>query len=160
LCAQLVANHEEYEKVRGPDDPPTFLEFIREKKLDHLIDNFGTVMMSQLVDIPQMNHDIAHMDWRVQHYRDGPYGFITSDFPICMLPGLAYRDCIISLPLSPTAVFLAGYDSSLIDAVVAQPPHCLIDKMNEISAQNAQQYVFADSRQYGKLVEKMLRKPE
>jgi Protein of unknown function (DUF4238) len=160
LRAELQANPEEYEKIRGPDDPPTFLEFIQDKKLDHLIDNFGTMMLPQFVDIPHMNYDIARMDWRVQHYRDGAYGFITSDFPICMLPGLAYPDCIISLPLSPTAVFLAGYDSSLLDALAAQPPHRVIDRMNEISAQSAQRYVFADTGQYAELVKKMLRKPE
>ena len=160
LRDQLAADPEEYERVRGPNDPPTFLEFIKARKLDHLIDNFGTAMMPQLTEIPHMNRDIFRMDWRVQHYRDGPYGFVTSDFPICMLPGLAYRDCIISLPLSPTAVFLAAYDAKLIDAITAQPPDRVIDRVNEISVGSARRYVFADSRQYMDLVGQGLRQPD
>lgn len=159
LREQIEARPEEYERVRGAGDPPSLAEFLQARNLEHVIDNFGTTMLPQLVDIPQMNHDIARMDWRVQHYRDGPYGFITSDFPICMLPGLAYPDCIISLPLSPTAVFLAGYDAALIDAVTSQPPERVIDRVNEISAASAQRYVFANSRQYAELIERSLRKP-
>ncbi|USI75087.1 DUF4238 domain-containing protein [Sphingomonas morindae] len=84
------------------------------------------------------------------------YGLLTSDFPICMLPGLGSPDCLISLPLSPTAIFLASYNSELLNQLDALAPPALIDAANRISIQSAQQYVYADTRKYFELIDTYL----
>lgn len=156
LAQEIIKRPEEYEALRRATDPPTLMEFLRERGIDGLVEDFGTTLIPGLVELPQMKADIARMDWRVFHFRDGPYGLVTSDFPICMLPGLASPDCLISLPLSPTAIFLASYSSDLLNQLDALQPPALIDSANRISIQSAQQYVYADNRQYYDLVDRFL----
>ncbi|KEQ53731.1 DUF4238 domain-containing protein [Sphingobium chlorophenolicum] len=156
LAREIAARPEEYEALRRPGHPQTLMEFLKERGVGGLIEGFGTTLIPGLVDLPQMKADIARMDWRVFHFRDGPYGLVTSDFPICMLPGLASPNCLISLPLSPTAIFLASYNSELLNQLDALMPPALIDAANRISIQSAQQYVYADTRDYFGLVDASL----
>jgi hypothetical protein len=156
LAREIAARPEEYAALRRPGHPPTLMEFLKERGVDGLVEDFGTTLIPGLVDLPQMKADIVRMDWRVFHFRDGPYGLLTSDFPICMLPGLGSPDCLISLPLSPTAIFLASYNSELLNQLDALTPPALIDAANRISIQSAQKFVYANSRQYFELVDAYL----
>jgi len=157
LKAEFSRAPEDYERLRRPSDPPTLSDFVEQRGLGGLIEDFGTTLLPGLIELPQMQADIARMDWRVLHFRDGPYGFVTSDFPICMLPGLGSPECLISLPLSPTAIFLASYSSELLDKLDALQPPALIDEANRIAIQSAQEYVYADNRQYLALIDGLLR---
>ncbi|EGD60689.1 hypothetical protein Y88_1770 [Novosphingobium nitrogenifigens DSM 19370] len=158
LREEFAAKLEEYEAIRRPGDPESFLEWIETKDPGHLFEDFGTSLIPDMIAIPNMNHDIMGMDWRVCHFKDGPYGFLTCDFPICMLPGLAHPDCLISLPLSPTAVFLAAYNSDLLDRLTVLQPPTLIDAVNRLSISSAQDYVYADSRYHHELIDRLLRR--
>ena len=156
LIIEIAQRPEEYEALRRPFDPPTLLEFLLQRGLGTLVEDFGTTLIPGLIDLPRMKADIARMDWRVFHFRDGPYGLVTSDFPICMHPGLGSPDCLISLPLSPTAIFLASYNNELLNRLDALRPPALIDTANRLSIQSAQKYVYADSRQYYDLIDGLL----
>ena len=114
------------------------VQFLIERGLDAMFDDFGTTLIPGIIELPQMQADIARMDWRVLHFRDGPYGFLTSDFPITILPGLADPNSLISLPLSPTAIFLASYNSNLLNSFQATPPPGLIDAASRVTIGSAQ----------------------
>lgn len=157
LAAEIAWRPEDYEQIRRPSDPPTLMEFLNVRGLGAMLDDFGTTFIPGLIDLPQMRVDIGRMNWRVLHFRDGPYGFVTSDFPICMHPGLGSANCLISLPLSPSAIFLASYDGDLLDKLEALKPPAVLDAANRISIQSAEQYVYADGRQYFELVDSLLR---
>lgn len=157
LATEMARRPEDYEQIRRPTDPPTLMEFLHARGLGPMLDDFGTTLIPGLIDLPQMRLDIARMNWRVLHFRDGPYGFVTSDFPICMHPGLGSANCLISLPLSPSAIFLASYNGDLLDKLDALRPPAVLDAANRISIQSAEQYVYADGRQYFDLVDSLLR---
>ncbi len=157
LISEMERAPEEYEALRKPGDPLTPQEFLSVRGLDWVLNNFGRSLIPGLIENPRMTKDIAHMHWIVLRYGAGPYGFVTSDFPICMHPGLAHQNCLISLPLSPTALFLAAHDVELLNQLRALPPATVINAANKIVIKSAERFVYADDRQYRGLVDTYLR---
>jgi len=157
LIAEMERAPEEYEALRRPGDPLTPRGFLSERGLDWVLNNFGRSLIPGLIENSRIKKDIAHMHWVVLRYEEGPYGFVTSDFPICMHPGLAHRNCLISLPLSPTSLFIAAHDMELLDQIRALPPATVINAANKIAIKSAERFVYANDRQHRGLVDTYLR---
>lgn len=156
LIAEMQRAPKDYEALRRPSDPPTLQEFMSVNGIDWVTNNFGRSLIPKLIGLPKINEDIAHMHWVVQRYEGGPYGFLTSDFPICMHPGLAHRNCLISLPLSPTALFIAAHDNELLDQIRAHSAATIINSANKLVIESAERFVYANDLQYKGSVETYL----
>ena len=58
----LVESQEEYESLKGPDDPPTFLDFSNETYPDR-IPNFGISTLSDWMCNSKVLNEICNMHW-------------------------------------------------------------------------------------------------
>ncbi|TDJ60571.1 MAG: DUF4238 domain-containing protein [Nitrospina sp.] len=58
----LVESQEEYESLKGPDDPPTFLDFSNETYPDR-ISNFGISTLSDWMCNSKVLNEICNMHW-------------------------------------------------------------------------------------------------
>ncbi len=109
----LVESQEEYESLKGPDDPPTFLDFSNETYPDR-IPNFGISTLSDWMCNSKVLNEICNMHWWVMDLGGTGYSLLTSDHPCIYIRGIKDSNCLIALPLSPSKIFFAVNNSNLV----------------------------------------------
>jgi hypothetical protein len=150
IIAYLWSNHDaftraEYEKTRSSVDPRTFDEYLARLSPDaHL--RVQLDLLRAGMDNEEIGNHINKMSWAVFDVSRSSYRLLTSDWPVEL--SLGARPPFVSIPLSPTHLFMAcddpdvlsRFDTNIADAVVAT--------INAYVVSRARRYVFSpDERQ-------------
>jgi hypothetical protein len=83
------------------------------------------------------------MRWARISVSDARFTLLTSDQPLDIPLNLADKSAYIALPLSPTALFVASNNSSLLDALARHDPSKLVRMMNMAMVTRARDYVWS-----------------
>ena len=100
---------EAYRATKQPDDPESAYEHARRDAPSLLADAHKFLLM-QIIDHEPVGHVIVNMIWAVLDLSDAPHSLLTSDRPYITSHGLISSECLLSVPLSPTRLFIAAND--------------------------------------------------
>ena len=109
--------------------------------------------IQKLVDNPKIGDRLINMSWRV--IRLGPLdgSLVLSDRPLVRTAGFGHPHESWFLPLDPKAAFCALNDHRGLDGAT---PHRLAKRLNVVSAQQAERYVFSADNAHTRWLSKYL----
>ena len=131
--------------VRGPNDPETFVEFLRAKD-PFLADRVAMNIATKLIDHAEVGKRINALEWAVLDLSASSLSLLTSDRPVEQCFGLGDARCFISLPIGPTRLFVAANQSSYIRRFIDTPPREVVRLRNKTTVALARDYIWASDR--------------
>jgi hypothetical protein len=157
LRQSLMQSPEEYEAVRGPDDPPTLLEWV-EQNAPALLENFGKQVLPGVITHKPTGDAIIQMKWSVVRIPADAIDMLTCDRPVYLSHGVMDENCIIALPISPRHIFFATRKPSLFDGFTVQKFKAMTASLNGLLIEQAERYVYGASDRHLRFAENRLRK--
>ena len=127
--------------MKGSHDAPTLLEWT-EQNFIGLTDNFGMMILPNIIIDPDHMRLIATMCWWVQDVSDANVQLLTSDRPLWVSTGLKKPTCLMALSLSPTRIFLASRNRDLLFALNKEGPNKLARRSNRSLVSQADRFVY------------------
>jgi hypothetical protein len=131
----------EYDKTRGPEDPPTFEEYyLKTDPYAHAVaaSNFMQVIMNSEV----VGGAIAKMKWACVNLHRSKFDLMTSDRPIDMPIVLQRLDAYILLPIGPKEVFIAANDDSYQRDLLRADHSEVVRRIDERTVAQAREFVW------------------
>jgi hypothetical protein len=107
-----------------------------------LIANYGKNLLPGIVTHQATGNEIIRMHWGVLGSSGANPDILTCDRPLYFSHGVNDPKCIIALPLSPRAIFLASRDQRSLDKLIAMESSALIRTVNETVVTQAARYVY------------------
>jgi hypothetical protein len=156
LREKLLADPEEYDRVCGPSDPPTLLEWV-ERLAPTLMPNFGKNMLPDLIENGQVGTLMLRMKWSTVEVTQAFPDFLLGDRPLVMTHGLWDPRCVVALPMSPRFLFLATHTSEVAAAVLDNTGPGLTTAVNESTVLQAVDDVYGTTKRHLRFVENRLR---
>lgn len=130
-----------YEKIRKPEDPATFDEFIALR--DPLV---GTKMRVNLIiksfDNDILGRHINNMIWAVIDLSQAKNQILMTDRPV-VITWLNQARGYITLPIGPTKLFVAVNDKRTLDIFRRMNPGQIVRNANKFSVTHARRFVWA-----------------
>ena len=146
LRKNLTAEHEEYLAVKGPDDAETLLDWV-ERNYIGLVDNFGMMMIPDLVTDPEHTEMIETMHWWTEDLSGSTVSLLTSDRPMCVSTGIKKPNCLLALPLSPHRVFFASRNTDLRKAFQREGASQLARRCNRSIVGQAARFIYGTAEE-------------
>ena len=103
---------ENYDGLRGENDPPTFEEYQISYSQTH-VDALQLRLLSRIMDSENVGTFLNRMRWYVINTFKSNHPFLTSDRPLAMTNGLERPDAHIVLPISPFRIFVATHSDEI-----------------------------------------------
>lgn len=155
LRRSLTEDQEDFIDVRGDLDAKTLLEWT-ERNYIGLVDNFGMMILPDIIADPKHTAIIAEMHWWVEDISQANVQLLTSDRPLWVSTGLMKPNCLIALPLSPGLVFFACRNLALKSALSREGSNQLVRRCNESLVGQAVRFVYGCAA--SAFVDRLLRK--
>ena len=111
---------EAYRAAKQPGDPESVYEYARQK-LPSLLADAHKFLLPQMIDDEKIGHVVVNMIWAVLDLADAPDSLLTSDRPYITSHGLLSPECLLSVPISPTRLFVAANNMQQLEALARQP---------------------------------------
>jgi hypothetical protein len=147
----------EYLAVKKEGDPASpFDHAVRE--IPQLIENAAKAFLPGLIDHEFIGDLIVNMRWAVMDLSAARRTLLTCDRPYTTSAGLGYPSCLLSVPLSPTHLFVAANDFSLLQILAAQRADDTVRNSNNLMVRLAVQNVYGVDDSQLAFVEKCLRR--
>lgn len=143
-----------YEVMRRPTDPPTFDEYLA------LRDPLAPVKMRVNLIIKALDNEIvgAHVNQMTHAVIDisgAPYRLLTSDRPVEFF-NLKAPNGILSIPISPTKLFVAVNDTDILDRLRRAAPSEIATQANTYVVSRARRFVWARDTSQQSFIEKLI----
>jgi len=145
-----------YAEIAGPDDPPTFQEWLG--KAGPLTPDLRVRLIELMIGSRRLSEAINWMHWRVHQLDRLEFGFISGDLPLMISDGLGHSRSFLMLPIGPTRLFIASPDPNLINAFTTQYPHALEGAINEAIARQSTHVLIARDDTLREFVDERFRK--
>jgi Protein of unknown function (DUF4238) len=130
----------EYETIRKPGDPLTSEEYLANISAEMHARAHVNLLQGAL-DNPKLGVRINNMRWCV--YDLSRWGrLLTSDWPVELSLGVTRPT--ITVPLSPTRLFVATDDLAALREIQRSDPYKVISKVNRYVVSHARRYVFSE----------------
>jgi hypothetical protein len=136
-----ASSQQEYERIKGSEDPPTFDEYLAahdpltnvKARLNLIVKAFDNEILGQ---------HINRMEWAVLGVASASVRLLTSDRPV-EIANLKKRHGLISLPISPTKMFVAVNETATLDGLRKSNPDQIVRLTNKFVVTRARKYVWA-----------------
>jgi Protein of unknown function (DUF4238) len=115
------ALEEDYAARRRAGDPDTIEEFLA-KHEPNAAQIGAANFLAEVIDNGKIGETIFGMKWSRIDLSKSKHQLLTSDRPIDMPLGLADPKAYISLPVSPTILFVAAHDEDIANALARRTP--------------------------------------
>lgn len=156
LRANMSKQDSEYEATKRDTDPATPFEYL-EKHAPHLLENLGKTFLTGLIDHEKIGTHMMHMTWWALDLSPSKVSLLTSDRPLLRYLGLADRECVITLPLSPSVLFVAANRPDKADEIQRKLTPTEVAKLsNRDVVIRAIKHVYGDADTHLRFVEKRL----
>lgn len=153
-----LANQAEYATSRNPDDPRSVFDYAIQQNPN--ASYFYKAALPMMIDDKDIGARIINMRWEIIDLSTAGRSLLTGDVPLMASPGFDKRQCIVSLPVSPTEVFVAAHDIQRICTVLNQHPRDTVRNLNNCTARMAVENVYGCSSEDLRFIEDRLRKPD
>jgi hypothetical protein len=150
--ASKAHNQARHEALRSQDDPATFEEYVALK--DPLIGIRVQVnMIIKAFDNEILGHHVNNMQKGVLDVSRSPHRFLLSDRPVCFA-NLSNDEGMVSLPISPTKLFVGVNKVSRLQQLAALPSRELVHNSNRFVVGRARRYVWAQGGGHADFIQK------
>jgi hypothetical protein len=149
---------EAYRAAKQPDDPESVYEYAQRYAPDWLADAHK-FLLTQMIDHEGVGHVIVNMIWAVVDVSDAPHTLLTSDRPYVTSHGLLSPECLLSVPISPTRLFVAANDRRGLETLAAQSSKDTVRNANNLVVRMAVKNVYGNDDSQLAFVDKRLRRP-
>ena len=157
--ANLEKSHQsDYAASRQPDDPVSIYDFTMKRTPD--LAQAYKAALPDMIDNDVIGKQIINMRWAMWALSAAPYTLLTGDRPCMTSRGIADPGCMLSLPVSPTHLFVAAHDIGLLRRLAAQPARDTVRNSNDCTVKLAVQNVYGCTAGQLTFSEKRLRKAE
>jgi hypothetical protein len=157
--ANLEELHQsDYAATRQPDDPESIYDFAMERTPE--LAEAYKVALPGMIDNDVVGQHIINMRWAMLNLSAAPHTLLTGDRPCMTSRGIADPACMLSLPVSPTHLFVAANDIALLRQLYAQPARDTVRNSNECVIKLTVQNVYGCTGAQLTFVEKRLRKAD
>ena len=144
------AAQQEYERIRLPSDPDTYDEYIA--SLDPLIAVKARLnLVARAFDNEVVGQHINNMKWGVVDVAASPYQLLTSDRPVGLV-NIKDPKGFITLPISPTKLFVAVNDSRIFDHL--KKPKEIVHFVNTLVVERARRFVWVTNQSQMAFIQK------
>jgi hypothetical protein len=147
---------EAYRAEKQPDDPDSVYEYAQRYAPRWLADAHK-FLLTQMIDHEQVGDVIVNMIWAVVDVSDAPHTLLTSDRPYITSHGLLLPECLLSVPISPTRLFVAANDRRRLEVLAAQSSKDTVRNANNLVVRMAVENVYGNNDSHKAYVEKRLR---
>ena len=148
------SSQQEYERIKEPSDPPTFDQYI--EATDPLVPVKARMnLIVKAIDNPIVGTHINNMSWDVLDLSSSSRSLLTSDRPVGFF-AIKSPKGMISLPLSPTKLFIAVNDPKLIDVLRKKNPREIVGHANEHLTIRARRFVWAAGPSQANFIQKKM----
>ncbi|NJO34066.1 MAG: DUF4238 domain-containing protein [Rhodospirillales bacterium] len=103
----------------------------------------GLKILMDAIQNEKVSQEIFDMHWWVHDFKDSLVPLIASDRPLRISNGIGDRECVISIPLTPSKLFIAAPILEKKEAFIRMNQLELVVKHNKVIA------ACADRRVYG-----------
>jgi hypothetical protein len=146
----------EYERIRTPADPPTFDERIAQ--MDPLIPIKVRVnMIIKAFDNDIVGRHINQMKWATVDLSASRDKLLLSDRPVEFFR-LKEPSGLVSIPISPTKLFVAVNDTAILDRLRHTKPRDLVHGINKYVVSRARKFVWAADESSHRFIAKYMSK--
>lgn len=146
----------EYEKIRNPEDPESFVEFLA--KRDPLAE--VKIRINMIIRAFDNETVISHLN-KMQKFTidvsSSPHNLLLSDRPVCF-SNLLKRNGLVFLPISPTKLFIAANESAGLNKIRAMPTRTIVKNVNIFVAGRARRFMWSNNRSQLNFVKKYMSK--
>jgi hypothetical protein len=146
----------EYDASKRESDPATPFEYM-EEHAPHVLDNVGKSFLPELINHEKIGTHIMRMTWWTLDLSPGGVSLLTADRPLLRYEGLAHRNCLITLPLSPSHLFVAANRPDILNEI--QRAHSAADvakKANRDVVVRATKHVYGSDDEHLRLIKRRL----
>jgi hypothetical protein len=144
-----------YENVRKPGDPETFEEVTISDAIRHFdASNF----LAEIIDNDKLGPTIFDMHWAMLDMKRSKFSIMTSDRPIVMPLTLGNPHAYIVLPITPTKLFVAVRQRSMVQRLNQVDRTALVREVNMTVVRNAREFVWAQDDSQLEFVRKHIAK--
>ena len=147
-----AASQAEYEKIRKPGDPATFDDYMA--KTDPLVPSKVQLnMIIKALDNAEVCAHINRMPFAVIDVSGARSTLLTSDRPV-EIHALPEPRGLVSMPISPTMLFVAVNETGTFDILRRNSPDSLVRHINKSLVSRARRYVWARNRSAQSFIER------
>jgi hypothetical protein len=139
----------EYERIKKPDDPPTFEEWVLAQG-GHLADRIRIRLIQGVMDNEPAGEKFNAMLWNVLDLSKSQYRLLTSDWPLYR--EINGEDKLFALPISPTALFVATTRAATFEKMRRDNPDKVVSHVNAGVVSAARLYVYASDESQERFV--------
>jgi hypothetical protein len=144
----------QYEGLRKLGAPETFEEYLQQR--DPLISVKARInLITRVFDNEVFGTHVNTMHWDVIDVSNAPHRLLTSDRPVEIVRVKEPRG-VISLPISPTKLFVAVNDLRVLDEVRRAKPRIIVSNSNKFVATRARRFVWAQDESQAPYVRKYM----
>lgn len=140
-----------YDATRKQTDPPTFDEYLALR--DPLAPVKARVnMIVKALDNEEFGTHINQMKHAVVDVSAASYRLLTSDRPVELF-NIKGTNGILSIPISPTKVFVAANDAATFEKLRSAAPERLVCDINTFVAARARRFVWARDKSHERFID-------
>jgi Protein of unknown function (DUF4238) len=147
-----------YRARRRSEDPLTAYDFMVQNSSGEF-QSAHKLLLAHLIDHEPIGQVIVNMIWAVFDVSTSPYDLLTSDRPYCTSHGIGDPSCVLSIPLSPTRLFVAVNDERQLYKLNTQSIRDIVRNSNTVVVKLAVQNVYGRNNSHLVFVEKWLKLP-
>ncbi|MGH7083362.1 MAG: DUF4238 domain-containing protein [Acetobacteraceae bacterium] len=148
----------DYAASRQPGDPLSIYDFALERTPD--LAKAYKAALPDMIDNDVIGQQIINMRWAMLNLSAAPHTLLTGDRPCMTSRGIADLVCMLSLPVSPTHLFVAAHDIGLLRRLAAQPTQDTVRNSNDCIVKLAVRNIYGCTRGQLTFIETRLRKAE
>jgi hypothetical protein len=149
---------EAYRAEKQPGDPDSVSEYVQRNAPSWVADAHK-FLLTQMIDHEGVGQVVVNMIWAVLDVSDAPHSLLTCDRPYVTSHGLLSPQCLLSVPISPTRLFLAANERWPLETLAKQSSKDTVRNANNLVVRMAVENVYGDSRHQLAFVDKRLRRP-
>jgi Protein of unknown function (DUF4238) len=135
------ASQPQYQLIKQPGDPDTYDEY--RARRDPLIPVKARVnIIVKTFDNEIVGEHVNTMNWAVMHLSAPSHSLLTSDRPVGLF-NIKDPKGMITLPISPTMLFVAVNDPRILDHLKRRKPREIVGHVNTHLVTRARRFVWA-----------------
>jgi hypothetical protein len=155
LVDSLSANPSEFEEIRGDAKEASLLEWFQAKE-PALLETFGTRMLPELIQQEKFrDRFLRGKVWMLRGMAEARHDLLIGDRPL-MQDGSLDGDHAFVMPIAPRVLFIVASNERTAGIFRETPANEVVAKVNLMSIQRAETWVFATSPAQASYVRKHL----
>jgi hypothetical protein len=155
--AQIIPNLNKYYDDLHAADPSKPSAKEKEADIKRAAASGVMKVMQNVMDLPNAGSHILNMPWSIITVRDPRYSLLTGDRPAYLSDGLQKETAVLTLPISPTKIFIAANNGPWLATLKNNPSIEFIKSSNNLVARNAIDFVYGEDDSQLQYVENRLR---